>query len=111
MKAQSSISSLPTGFDYYAGGHIHTPMRNISQNYAISYPGALFPNNFKELHYETPGFNFCSYEKTSKRMSIERYELNTYEKEYVFIDVDKLNPVEAKNRIVEKIEVVIFMGK
>jgi len=35
-------------------------------------------------------------------MSIERYELNTYEKEYVFIDVDKLNPVEAKNRIVRK---------
>ncbi|QQG38739.1 MAG: DNA repair exonuclease [Candidatus Woesearchaeota archaeon] len=45
-----SIRDLPKGFDYYAGGHPHFTYSQNHEGYGlIAYPGALFPNNFKEL--------------------------------------------------------------
>jgi exonuclease SbcD len=45
------LSYLPKGFNYYAGGHVHTVMKTSSQELGgvITYPGPLFPNSFKEL--------------------------------------------------------------
>jgi len=48
MEAQS-VASLPKGFDYYAGGHVHYILQKPYGNGFLAYPGALFPNNFKEL--------------------------------------------------------------
>lgn len=46
----SSISLLPPGFNYYAGGHIHTIKQLQLQNQAFAvYPGPIFPVNFQEL--------------------------------------------------------------
>lgn len=43
------ISFLPKNFAYYAGGHIHHPMKVQYDQGIATYPGALFPNNFAEL--------------------------------------------------------------
>lgn len=44
------ISLLPKQFNYYAGGHIHTIKRVDIDGYGpVTYPGALFPANFREL--------------------------------------------------------------
>lgn len=44
------ISSLPRGFDYYAGGHIHEVVEFSSDGYRKAvYPGPLFPANFREF--------------------------------------------------------------
>ena len=41
---------LPKGFNYYAGGHVHIIKQEKIDGYGtITYPGALFPANFKEL--------------------------------------------------------------
>ena len=44
------LSLLPKGFNYYAGGHVHYIFQKDQEGYGwITYPGALFPCNFKEL--------------------------------------------------------------
>ena len=44
------LSDFPKGFDYYAGGHVHEPMEASMPDYGlVTYPGPLFPNNFREL--------------------------------------------------------------
>ncbi len=48
MEAQS-VSTLPANFHYYAGGHVHYIFDKAIGNGVLTYPGALFPNNFKEL--------------------------------------------------------------
>ncbi len=46
----NSISSLPEGFDYYAGGHVHIVKRFSNNKYKqVAYPGPTFPNSFSEL--------------------------------------------------------------
>lgn len=44
-----STASLPKNFNYYAGGHVHYILEKDFGNGKIVFPGALFPNNFKEL--------------------------------------------------------------
>ncbi len=44
------LSNLPKGFNYYAAGHVHHPFKTEQKEYgSIAWPGALFPNNFREL--------------------------------------------------------------
>ncbi len=53
-----ALSLLPRGFRYYAGGHIHHRVEYRQPDYAaVTYPGALFPNSFRELEdYGHGGF-------------------------------------------------------
>jgi DNA repair protein SbcD/Mre11 len=52
MVDSEPLMSLPKGFHYYGGGHPHfvfsKDMRNEGYG-MMTYPGPLFPNNFKEL--------------------------------------------------------------
>lgn len=44
------VSLLPSGFDYYAGGHVHiVAHRNLPGYKNVIYPGPVFPNSFAEL--------------------------------------------------------------
>jgi DNA repair exonuclease SbcCD nuclease subunit len=43
-----SLSYLPEGFDYYAGGHVHDPLLSKAKGW-VAMPGPLFPNSFAEL--------------------------------------------------------------
>jgi|SRR3989344_781427 len=51
------LNSLPGNFNYYAGGHIHYIFQRKTDNSLLMFPGALFPNNFKELEeFHNGGF-------------------------------------------------------
>jgi DNA repair protein SbcD/Mre11 len=55
MEAQP-VSFLPKKFNYYAGGHVHHPTQVELEGYGVlTYPGALFPNNFAELEKYSKG--------------------------------------------------------
>ncbi len=50
MMDSTPLSLLPKGFDYYAGGHVHIIQQKVLDGHGtITYPGALFPANFREL--------------------------------------------------------------
>ncbi len=52
-------SFFPHGFNYYAGGHIHHPTQVVVPDIGLmTYPGALFPNNFAELEKYSHGGYF-----------------------------------------------------
>ncbi len=56
-KVESQPASfLPKNFNYYAGGHIHHPTKIELEGYGtLTYPGALFPNNFAEVEKYSHG--------------------------------------------------------
>lgn len=90
-------SFLPKGFNYYAGGHIHHPTkveleelgiftssREMISPGILTYPGALFPNNFAEL----------------ERYSIGGYyliEADLMETSLIQTDLVETNPLETNS--------------
>lgn len=64
-------SFLPKGFNYYAGGHIHHPtMIELPEYGTLTYPGALFPNNFAEIEkYSQGGFYLVSVHDEQQEVS------------------------------------------
>ncbi|MDA3855841.1 MAG: DNA repair exonuclease [Candidatus Woesearchaeota archaeon] len=104
VEAEINSSFLPKGFNFYAGGHVHSVINASYDKGKISYPGAMFPNNFSELKRETPGFNLCEFDSENFELKIRRFDLNIFEKEYIKIDVDGLNPIDAKNKILEDVD-------
>jgi DNA repair protein SbcD/Mre11 len=50
MMESMPASNLPTGFQYYAGGHVHNrTMADLPGRANIAYPGPLFATDFDEL--------------------------------------------------------------
>ena len=44
------LSSLPTGFDYYAGGHVHGhQLKSLPGHSNVAFPGPLFATDYSEL--------------------------------------------------------------
>lgn len=103
VKTEVTKSYLPSGFDYYAGGHVHTFMEGSYGFGKLSYPGPLFPNNFSELKREKPCFNLCEFDFETRDTKIDRMFLELYEKEHVKIGVVEKNPVDLKLIIEEKL--------
>jgi hypothetical protein len=64
-------SMLPEGFDYYAGGHVHALLEMKHGKGVITFPSALFPNNFKELEEQGCGGFFIVDEKGYKRVELK----------------------------------------
>jgi len=111
VKTEITKEYLPKGFDYYAGGHIHTFMQSEYSGSPISYSGCLFPNNFSELKREKPGFSICEFDFNTRSVDIKRVYLNIFNKEYLKVEIDKLNPVEAYNLIMDKLDSLNIEGK
>ncbi len=63
-------SFLPKGFNYYAGGHIHHRTQVDLPDYGtLTYPGALFPNNFAEIEkYSHGGFYLITVEEGTQQI-------------------------------------------
>jgi len=61
-------SFLPKRFNYYAGGHIHHPTKIELEGYGtLTYPGALFPNNFAEVEkYSHGAYYFITVENNQQ---------------------------------------------
>jgi len=102
------VSFFPKHFNYYAGGHIHHPTKIEQQDYGtITYPGALFPNNFQELEkYEGKGSYYIvtveSGQQEVKLISLEvikhqSIELDCRNKNPEIVTVDILNHFDNVN--------------
>ncbi|MEW5896334.1 MAG: exonuclease SbcCD subunit D [Nanoarchaeota archaeon] len=63
------VSFLPKGLNYYAGGHIHHKTEiNIPEYGTMTYPGALFPNNFTEVEsYSYGGYYIVTVEEKEEK--------------------------------------------
>ncbi|HII15432.1 MAG TPA: DNA repair exonuclease [Nanoarchaeota archaeon] len=64
-------SALPEGFDYYAGGHVHALLEKKHGKGVITFPSALFPNNFKEMEEQKEGGFFIVDENGYKRVPVK----------------------------------------
>jgi len=93
------ISSLPKGFEYYAGGHVHIVKDYSEKDYRqIVYPGPLFPANFSELEDLGNG-GFYIYDE-GKIIREEIHLKNTFT---ININANHKSPQEAEKIIIGEI--------
>jgi len=98
MEAQS-VAVLPKNFNYYAGGHVHYIFNTKKDNGLLTYPGALFPNNFAELEkYKGGGFYIVDDE-----LNLEYVEVKLKDVVNFNIDANDKSASEVENEIVGKL--------
>ena len=92
------LDVLPKGFNYYAGGHVHYILQKEYGNGILTYPGALYPNNFKELEeFKHGGFYLV------EDNSIRRVEIPIKEVIPLRFDVDGKTPNEVTSIMIKEI--------
>ena len=93
------LSYLPKGFNYYAGGHVHYIFEKNEPGYGlITYPGALFPANFKEMEEFGHGGLYIVDEKSSKYVPITLFERIAFN-----IDCKGRKPKDVEQELLNKI--------
>lgn len=96
------LSLFPKHFNYYAGGHVHAPLQQDIEHFGLlTYPGALFPNNFKELEkFHHGGFYIYdeSIENNIRYIPIELYSVVS-----LVIDCNMKTPEEIKELLLIKL--------
>ena len=94
------LSLFPKHFTYYAGGHVHYIYEEEVKGYGkFVYPGALFPNNFKELEkFKHGGFYLYEDEKTNY-IPIELFKVLSF-----IINCNMKTPEETRQTILEHIK-------
>ena len=96
-----SVSLLPTGFDYYAGGHVHVTEDTSLQGYSrIVYPGPVFPASFSELEDLEQG-GFCLVDLEADKVT--RVPVVVREVTRLFLDCTDLAPEEVTRKLVDEI--------
>jgi exonuclease SbcD len=75
MEAEASPESLPDGFNYYAGGHIHKPYKSRFKNGVLVYSGSTETASYDEARNEK-GFYHVQVNKSGKP-KLERIRLET----------------------------------
>ncbi len=93
------LSLLPKHFNYYAGGHVHYIFSKEEKDYGlITYPGALFPNNFAEMEkYGKGGFYIVEDDK------LEYVDIELHPHVGIKIDVNHNTPLEVENMLLKKV--------
>ncbi len=97
IKELKGLSSnlLPNNFQYYAGGHVHYIFQTDLNNGKLTYPGALFPNNFKELEeWQHGGLYLCD-----ENLNLEYIPIQLKPVLPITFNLDKLNPEQATELI------------
>jgi DNA repair protein SbcD/Mre11 len=93
----ASAATLPQNFHYYAGGHVHYIFQKEFGKGWLTFPGALFPNNFKEIEEWQHGGLYLVNEKVEwEYVPIKLKDVAT-----VKVNVDSLTPEQATEKIVE----------
>ena len=112
--AEVDPSSLPRGFDYYAGGHIHKPILveagelGLGGGY-IAYSGSTETVSYREADYEK-GF-YLVHVSADKTVDVERIKLENTRKFVVFEEeITGLSPSEITDRLVERIRALDERG-
>ncbi|MDP4012326.1 MAG: DNA repair exonuclease [Candidatus Nanoarchaeia archaeon] len=117
-----SYKLMPRNFDYYAGGHPHFVFDKKVEDYGlITYPGALFPNNFKEIEkFKHGGFYICDDKLNLKWIpvkikDVECFKFNANNKNPLDIEMEMIETLakkDLKNKIVTlRVEGVLNSGK
>tara|TARA_Y100000310_G_scaffold216748_1_gene217807 strand:- start:483 stop:1691 length:1209 start_codon:yes stop_codon:yes gene_type:complete len=102
MVEGGDLSLLPKSFNYYAGGHPHFVYNKLHEEYGlITYPGPLFPNNFKELEDLKYG-GFYLVDVRDGDINLEHKPLIFHEVVSLRVDVGGLTSEEAEEKILEK---------
>ncbi|MFW6025550.1 MAG: metallophosphoesterase family protein [Candidatus Woesearchaeota archaeon] len=97
-----SVSDLPKGFDYYAGGHIH--YTEEKENPRIVFPGSTFPENFRELEKFKKGFFKIVEVSDDKKINTELIEIHTKKVVSFSFDLDGLNPFKSTSLMIDEIK-------
>lgn len=111
VKTEITSNYLPTGFDYYAGGHVHTHIEATYNNKPLSYPGPLFPNNFSELKREYPSFNLCLVDTQTKNLNIKREFIQTLQTQHILFKCEEQLPSEIHDLLMQEITRIDIKGK
>lgn len=99
----SSISMLPLGFSYYAGGHVHIRKRYDKDDYKnVVYPGPTFPNSFSELEQLKQG-SFVFYDDT-KEPSYKHILIKSKDVCSIEYDATNQTPSQITENIKEELE-------
>jgi len=94
-----SVASLPKNFNYYAGGHVHYVFQKKEGNSLITFPGALFPNNFKELEqFKHGGFYILDEKLNCEYIPVKLKEVINYS-----FNADNKTPDEVRQEILNTI--------
>jgi len=120
MLEDQPVSFLPKHFNYYAGGHVHHPVKIELEDYGtLTYTGALFPNNFAEMEkLEHGGFCIVDADTENRSYSLKKIELRIKEVEQIALKVK--NAVTAteetiyelsKKNLEDKIVLLRFAGE
>jgi|TARA_B100001971_G_C18259042_1_gene584912 DNA repair exonuclease SbcCD nuclease subunit len=94
------LSLLPKNFNYYAGGHPHYVFNKEEKDYGlITYPGPLFPNNFKELEELGNGGFYIVEDNKAEWHPIQIY--NTFS---IKINCENKTPEQVKEDVLKEIK-------
>ena len=97
IKELQGLSStlLPTNFQYYAGGHVHYIFKTDFNGGKLTYPGALFPNNFKEVEeWQHGGLYLCD-----ENLNLEYIPIQLKTVLPITLNLDTLTPEQASELI------------
>lgn len=102
MEKMDSISyaKLPKNFNYYAGGHVHYIFDKREDKSLYVFPGALFPNNFKEIEeFKHGGFYIVDDQLNMEYVNVLLKDVKSY-----FFDANEKTPDEIKDEIINNIK-------
>jgi len=103
MEAEASLESLPEGFNYYAGGHIHKPYKSSFNNRFLVYSGSTETASYDEAKIEK-GFYHVQVSKSGKP-KLERVRLETPRK---FIILEQtytgMTPAKINDAVVQLVK-------
>lgn len=100
-----AVSVLPSGFDYYAGGHVHVVEEQSLPGYRrVVYPGPLFPASFSELE-ELRGGGFCVVDLGAD--VVERVSVPTKEVVVLGVDCSDKSPSQVNDLLLSAAESVV----
>lgn len=98
-----SVAKLPEGFDYYAGGHVHYILGREYSSGIVEFPGALFPNNFREL--EEFGYGtFNLVEAENGQLHVDNIKLKIKQTVPIYVDVEGKSPNEAMRMLMDSVK-------
>ncbi|MBL7148296.1 MAG: hypothetical protein ISS82_05715, partial [Nanoarchaeota archaeon] len=89
------LNKLPKNFDYYAGGHVHYIYEGDYDKGKVVFPGALFPNNFKELEE----FNHGSFYLVDDKLNLRNIRIKLKDVLSVFIGADGKSSEEVEHEL------------
>jgi DNA repair exonuclease SbcCD nuclease subunit len=98
MEAEAAPESLPEGFNYYAGGHIHKPYKSSFKNGLLVYSGGTETASYDEAKIEK-GFYHVKVSSSGKA-KLDRIKLETPRK---FIIVEQTYTGLTPSKITEAV--------